>query len=150
MSDNPFATPESQTDEPETIPVATHAQILTAGLLGGPVAGFWLLVMNYRACANSAPLVFAAIVGAALSLGLIAVMIIAPSNLPGGFVWLLNLVLLAVWLNYGPPYLEQTTEPHHATLVESGWARPIGVILVSIFWMLPLAVALSFIVLPRA
>ncbi|MEL7022511.1 MAG: hypothetical protein AAGL69_02120 [Pseudomonadota bacterium] len=149
MSDNPFATPESETDEPERIPIATNAQILTAGLLGGPVAGFWLLVMNYRACANRAPLVFSAVVGAAVSLGLIAAMLVAPSNLPGGFIWLLNIVLLAVWLNYGPPFLDESTDDDSAVVVEHGWARPIGVILVSIFWMLPLAVALSFIVQPR-
>ncbi len=124
------------------VKLASPAQVLVAGLMAGPIAGFWLLVTNYRARGNRGALWTAAATGIALTVLLIVLMMKAPTDLPNWIFWLLTTSMLAVWIGIGPPF----TDPQAEDVAEfGGWGRPIGVMAVTIVWLFPLMIALGLL-----
>ncbi|MEM6818235.1 MAG: hypothetical protein AAF578_05560 [Pseudomonadota bacterium] len=117
---------------------ASPAQVLVAGFLAGPVAGFWLLVTNYRARGNRGALLTAAATGIALTILLVVLIMKAPTDVPNWIFWLLTTSMLAVWLGIGPAFSGNSDDE---VTQFGGWGRPIGVMAVTIAWMFPFIVA---------
>ncbi|MEO1419586.1 MAG: hypothetical protein AAFU66_01340 [Pseudomonadota bacterium] len=129
-------------EQTQAMQLASPQQILMAGLLAGPIAGFWLLISNYRVYRNRRVLLLAATVGVLVTLGLVTLILKAPTDTPDWLFWLMTTALLASWLRFGPTFTLDG-----GSVKYGGWGRPIGVTSVTIAWSFPFLFA-AIILLP--
>lgn len=77
---------EVQTTETASGPAYSIKQITVAAFLGGPLAAFWLLALNYRLFQQSRNALFSIIAGILGTIAVLAIAVVLPP-------WLPNIVL---------------------------------------------------------